>query len=241
VRIHAGTSGWSYAAWKGPFYPPDLPASRMLPAYAGRLDAVEVNATFHRMPGPGTLAVWREQVPTGFRFALKAPRGITSRARLAGAGGTLRVFLERAAELGSKLGPILFQVPPTVKRDLPGLREFLALLPRRLPIALEFREPSWLEDGVLTALADAGAALCLTDTEEDQTPLAPTAGFGYLRLRRSDYDRAALAGWLSRISVQPWSEAFAFFRHEDRGRGPRLAMRLATLAAGAPPANRSTC
>ncbi len=211
----------------------------MLPAYAGRLDAVEVNATFHRMPRPGTLAGWREQVPAGFRFALKAPQRITFRARLAGAEGTLRTFLERAAELGPKLGPILFQVPPTMKRDLPGLREFLALLPRGLPLAFEFREPSWLEDGVFTALAEASAALCLTDAEEGRTPLAATAGFGYLRLRRPDYDRAALAGWLKQISAQPWSEAFAFFRHEDQARGPQLAMRLATLAAAKDPAGAS--
>ncbi len=223
MRIRAGTSGWSYAAWKGRFYPPDLPARRMLPAYAARLEAVEVNATFYRMPRPATLADWGEQVPEGFRFALKAPQRITHVARLAGAEDAVGAFERAAAELGAKLGPMLFQLPPTLKPDLPRLRDFLALLPRGARVAFEFREPGWFQDRVLSMLAQAGAALCLADTEESETPLAATAGFGYLRLRRPDYDRAALARWLERISAQPWAEAYVFFKHEDEARGPELA------------------
>jgi uncharacterized protein YecE (DUF72 family) len=233
VQIRAGTSGWSYAAWKGRFYPPDLPTRRMLPAYAARLDAVEANATFYRMPRPATLADWREQVPAGFRFALKAPQRITHVSRLAGSVDTVQSFLAATAELGPTLGPILFQLPPTSKRDLPRLRDFLALLPRGARVAFEFREPSWLDVSVLTALADVGAALCLTDTEDGETPLAATAGFGYLRLRRPDYDDAALGRWLARLTTQPWGEAFVFFKHEDEARGPRLAMRLAAMAGAA--------
>jgi uncharacterized protein YecE (DUF72 family) len=209
----------------------------MLPAYAARLDSVEVNATFYRMPRPATLADWREQVPEGFRFALKAPQRITHVARLAGAEDALHAFLGAAAELGRSLGPVLFQLPPTLKRDLPRLRDFLALLPRGSRIAFEFRDPSWFDGSVLSALADAGAALCVADTEEGETPLVSTAGFGYLRLRRPDYDDAALARWLARTSAQPWDEAFVFFKHEDQARGPELAMRMAALAGASAPAH----
>ncbi len=231
MRIRAGTSGWSYAAWKGRFYPPELPATRMLPAYAARLDAVEVNATFYRMPRLATLADWREQVPEGFRFALKAPQRVAYQ-RPAVARSALEAFLAAAAQLGPKLGPLLFKLPPTLGRDLPRLRDLLALLPRDARAVFDLRHPSWFHDDVLTALAEAGAALCLTDSDEGQTPVVATAGFGYLRLRRPDYDDAALASWLSRISLQPWAEAFVFFRHEDEARGPRLATRLAELAGG---------
>ena len=233
MRIRAGTSGWSYAAWKGRFYPPDLPAHRMLPAYAERLDTVEVNATFYRMPRPATLADWREQVPDGFRFALKAPQRITHLARLIGAEDAVRAFERAAAELGAKLGPLLFQLPPSVKQDLPRLRDFLALLPRGARVAFEFREPGWFHDSVLATLSQAGAALCLADTEGGQTPLVATAGFGYLRLRRPDYDRGALARWLDRISAQPWAETYVFFKHEDEARGPELAQILNELWSGA--------
>ncbi len=232
VRIRAGTSGWSYAAWKGRFYPPGLPTRHMLPAYAARLDAVEVNATFYRLPRPATLADWREQVPAGFSFALKAPQRITHVSRLARAEDAVQAFLRAASELGPALGPILFQLPPTLKRDLPRLRAFLAMLPGGGRFAFEFREPSWLDEGVLSVLAGAGAALCIADTEEGRTPLAATARFGYLRLRRPDYDRAALAGWLERIAAQPWSEAFVFFKHEDEARGPALAQQLDALWKG---------
>lgn len=237
MRIRAGTSGWSYAAWKGRFYPPGVSSRSMLPAYAARLDCVEVNATFYRMPRPATLADWREQVPDGFRFAVKAPQRITHLSRLSGAEEPLAAFSHATAELGPKLGPVLFQLPPSMKVDLPRLRDFLALLPRGARAAFEFREPSWYGGGVLAALADAGAALCVADTDEGETPLAPTAGFGYLRLRRTDYDDAALARWAARVAAQPWSEAFVFFKHEDEARGPALALRMERLSsarAGAP-------
>ena len=233
MEIRAGTSGWSYAAWKGRFYPSDLPAHRMLPAYAALLDTVEVNATFYRMPRPATLADWREQVPPGFRFALKAPQRITHLARLSGDDDALRAFERAAAELGPKLGPLLFQLPPSMKQDLPRLRDFLALLPRGARVAFEFRHPSWLDEAVLSALSAAGAALCVADTEEGETPVVPTAGFGYLRLRRPDYDAASLARWAARVAAQPWAEAFVFFKHEDEARGPQLALRFLETAGGA--------
>jgi uncharacterized protein YecE (DUF72 family) len=231
MRILAGTSGYSYPAWKGSFYPPDLPSSRMLAAYAARLPAVEINATFYRMPRESTLAGWRAEVPPGFVFALKAPQRITHRKRLSGADDDVLLFLRTAAELGSELGPLLWQLPPTQRKDLPRLRAFLALLPRGGRSALEFRHESWRSDDVLATLAEAGVALCVADTEEGTTPLAATAGFGYLRLRRQDYDDAALARWAEVIRVQPWSDAFVFFKHEDEARGPDYAVRFAAVAA----------
>ena len=204
----------------------------MLTAYASRFDVVEVNATFYRMPRPATLADWREQVPDGFQFALKAPQRITHAARLSGAEEALRAFEHAWVELGPRLGPVLFQLPPTLRRDLPRLRDFLALLPRGQRFAFEFREPSWFDESVLAVLAGAGVALCLTDTDEGETPLVPTAHFGYLRLRRASYEGIALARWVARIAAQPWAEAFTFFRHEDEARGPALALRLLEVAGG---------
>jgi len=229
MQILAGTSGWSYPAWRGGFYEDDLPASRMLSAYAAQLPTVEVNNTFYRMPRRAMVAGWRAEAPPGFRFALKAPQRITHKLRLVGAEEALGYFLGAAGELGEALGPLLFQLPPFLRKDLPRLRDFLALLPRGGRIAFEFRHRSWFDGETLTALADAGVALCVVDGEDGPTPLVATAPFGYLRLRRPDYDDAALAGWLEQLGDQRWDEAFVFFKHED-ARGPAHAMRLATLA-----------
>jgi uncharacterized protein YecE (DUF72 family) len=229
MRILAGTSGWSYPAWRGGFYDGDLPASRMLAAYATRLPTVEVNNTFYRLPRRATVAAWRDEVSPGFRFALKAPQRITHQLKLAGAEEPVGYFLRAAAELGEALGPLLFQLPPWQRKDLPRLRGFLALLPRGGRAAFEFRHQSWFDGEVLAALADAGAALCVVDGEDGPSPLVATARFGYLRLRRPDYDDDALRAWLARLEGQPWDDAFVYFKHED-ARGPAYAMRLAALA-----------
>jgi uncharacterized protein YecE (DUF72 family) len=229
MRILSGTSGWSYPAWRGGFYDDDLPTSRMLSAYAARLPVVEVNATFYRMPRRSMVAAWRAEAPPGFRFSLKAPQRITHKLRLVEAEEAMGYFLAAAAELGEARGPLLFQLPPYLRKDLPRLRDFLALLPRGGQAAFEFRHQSWFDGEVLAALADAGASLCVVDREEGATPLVATAPFGYLRLRRPDYDDAALSGWLERLAAQPWAEAFVFFKHED-ARGPAWATRLAALA-----------
>jgi uncharacterized protein YecE (DUF72 family) len=233
MRILAGTSGYSYPAWKGKLYPSDLPSSRFLSAYAERLPAVEINATFYRMPSGAMLARWRGQVPAGFVFALKGPQRITHVKRLASSAEDVARFQGAAAELAEALGPVLWQLPPSLRKDLPRLRDFLALLPRGGRAAFEFRHPSWHADDVLAALADAGAALCVADDEERTTPLAATASFGYLRLRRPDYDDAALARWLDAVRAQRWDDAFVFFKHEDEARGPDYALRFGALAAGA--------
>lgn len=237
MRVLAGTSGFSYAAWNGVFYPPRLPAGARLAHYAARLDTVEVNATFYRLPRPEVLAGWRAQVPPGFAFALKAPRRVTHEQRLRGCEGLLAAFGRAAAELGERLGPVLYQLPPTLPRDLGLLREFLACLPRGGAAAFEFRHPSWLYDAVLQALADAGAALCAAETDDGATPLAVTAPFGYLRLRRAAYGAADLGRWAERILAQPWREAFAYFKHEDEARGPAFALALRELVRPAAPAH----
>ncbi len=237
VRILAGTSGYSYSSWKGKLYPAGLPASRMLAAYAARLPAVEINATFYRVPEPGTVAAWRAQVPPSFVFALKGPRRVTHVLRLAGAGDEVMRFLAAAAELGPTLGPVLWQLPPSLREDLPLLRDFLALLPRGGRAAVEFRHPSWYGDAVLSALAEAGAALCIADEEDRSTPLVATAPFGYVRLRRPRYDGAALARWARIVLDQPWSEAFVFFMHEVEALGPDYALRFAEAARAPAPAS----
>ncbi len=230
MRIRIGTSGWSYPAWRGRFYPPDLPPRRMLAAYAARLPVVEVNATFYQLPRAETVASWRAEAPPGFTFALKAPRRITYRPRLAGVADPLASFYRAAAGLGEALGPVIFKLPPTLPRDLPLLRELLALLPREGRAVLDLRHPSWREGPVMQALADAGAALCITDDDEDTTPLLATAGFGTLRLRRARYDDELLRAWTERIRAQPWTEAFVFFKHEDEARGPAFALRMQAMA-----------
>jgi uncharacterized protein YecE (DUF72 family) len=226
MRVFPGTSGFSYKEWKGRFYPEDLPDSEMLRFYSSRLPAVEINNTFYRMPRASLLESWAEQVPDGFSFALKAAQQITHRKRLKDAGDAVSYFLQVATTLGDRLGPVLFQLPPNLKKDLPRLTDFLAALPRSFRAAFEFRHESWFDEEVFAALSAAGAALCWAEDEELATPNRSTAGWGYLRLRRQDYGEAEVAAWADRIRSQTWSDAYVFFKHEDEGTGPQLAGRL---------------
>jgi uncharacterized protein YecE (DUF72 family) len=203
----------------------------MLAAYAERLPTVEINATFYRMPQARTLAGWRAQVPPAFVFALKGPQRITHVKRLAGAAEDVAFFHSVAAELGTALGPVLWQLPPSLRKDLPRLRDFLALLPRGGRAAVEFRHASWHDDEVFAALSEAGAALCIADDDDRSTPAVATAPFGYLRLRRPDYDDAALARWADTVRGQRWDAAFVYFKHEDEARGPDYALRFERLIA----------
>ncbi len=226
MRILPGTSGFSYKEWKGSFYPEGLPDSEMLRFYSSRLPAVEINNTFYRMPRASLLESWAEQVPDGFTFALKASQQITHRKRLRDAREAVSYFLQVATTLGDRLGPVLFQLPPNLKKDLPRLTDFLEGLPRSFRSAFEFRHDSWFDEEVFAALAGAGAALCWAEDEQLATPNRATAGWGYLRLRRPDYGDAEIAAWAERIGAQAWSDAWVFFKHEDEGTGPRLAGRL---------------
>jgi uncharacterized protein YecE (DUF72 family) len=226
MRVLAGTSGFSYKEWKGAFYPGDLPAEEMLRFYAARLPAVEINNTFYRMPKAELLAGWAEQVPDGFRFVLKASQRITHHKRLKEVAEEVGYFFRVAATLGDRLGPVLFQLPPNLKKDLPRLSDFLDLLPAATRAAVEFRHASWFEDDVYEALRARGAALCIAEDEELSTPPVATAAWGYLRLRRADYGDAEVLAWADRVRAQPWDEAYVFFKHEDAGTGPRLAAEL---------------
>ena len=229
MQVFAGTSGYSYKEWKGPFYPEKLPAGEMLRYYAQRLRTVEINNTFYRMPAPSLLETWASQTPPAFRFALKAPQRISHHKRLREAGPDIGEFLRRAAVLGAKLGPVLIQLPPQLRKDLPRLEGFLAELPDYPRFAFEFRHPSWQDGEVYQALRSRGAMLCIADTDEGETPLVATADRGYLRLRREQYSDQELRGWAERIAAQPWSHAFVYFKHEDAGLGAKFALRFNEL------------
>jgi len=231
VRLLAGTSGFAYKQWKGPFYPEDLRDDEMLGYYAGRLATVEINNTFYRMPRESVVASWADQTPDGFRFVLKASRKITHFGRLKNVESELEYFLRVSTVLGPKRGPSLFQLPPTMKKDAARLRDFVALLPRAWPAAFEFRHASWFDDETYDILRARNAALCVADkgTDEDATPLMATADWGYVRLRAETYDEADLARWIATLGNQPWQVTYVFFKHEDAGVGAKLALRLMEL------------
>jgi uncharacterized protein YecE (DUF72 family) len=226
MRILVGTSGFSYKQWKGSFYPEDLADAQMLRFYSSRFPAVEINNTFYRMPSRELLSKWAEQVPPEFTFVLKASRRITHQKRLNDVEEAVGYFFETAATLAGRLGPVLFQLPPHQRKDIGRLRDFLALIPPERRAALEFRHASWFDDEVYQALGDRGAALCIADTDPDPTPFVATTGWSYLRLRRADYDDAALHAWAERIRAEAWDTACVFFKHEEEGKGAALAARL---------------
>lgn len=231
MRLSAGTSGFSYDAWKGCFYPDDLPAKKRLAYYASRLPAVEINNTFYRLPRESVLRAWAEQVPDGFRFVLKASRRITHFKRLRDADDETGYLLRTAGALGDRLGGILFQLPPNLAADVERLDAFLEVLPEGTRAAFEFRHPSWQEPEVTERLRARALALVAADVDDAPEPALPdTAPYGYLRLRRADYAAADLAGWLERLRATGWEEAFVFFKHEDAGAGPRMAAQLLELA-----------
>ena len=213
--------------WKGFFYPEDLSNDRMLAYYGERLNAVEINNTFYRMPKRATLADWGGKVPDEFSFVLKASRKITHFKRLKDTQDELGYLVDVSSELGARLGPMLFQLPPNLKIDVERLRDFVSLFPAGLRAAFEFRHDSWFADETYTVLSDAGAALVHADTRADEpAEVVATAPYGYLRLRRDDYDPDDVARWARIVSDQEWKDAFVFFKHEDAGAGPALAERF---------------
>jgi uncharacterized protein YecE (DUF72 family) len=227
MNISIGMSGYSYKEWKPDFYPPDLKADQMLRYYSERFGAVEINNTFYRMPTEKLLMQWAEEVPPGFVFGLKAPRRITHMSRLKDSAENVEHFMRTASCLGDRLGPSLFQLPPNFKKDLPLLREFLGLIPRRWVTAFEFRNASWFEDDVYQTLREHDAALCIVDDDEGGTPVVATASWGYLRLRKTDYSEGDLVAWAGQIRSQPWDRTFTFFKHEeDGGKGPLMAQQM---------------
>lgn len=231
ARVRIGASGFSYKEWLGSFYPATLPAVRMLAYYAERLLTVEINYTFRAMPRRAMLERWAGETPAGFRFTLKAPQRITHIARLRDTDDSAGYFAETAATLGARLGPTLFQLPPDMSRDDALLRDFLAMLGGRLRAAFEFRNRSWFDTAVLQILSDAGAALCIAESDRLQTPVERTAPFVYVRLRKESYDEAALAEWATRLRAlgAEADEIYVYFKHEVAA--PALAARLTSLLA----------
>ena len=216
-RLFAGASGYSFKEWKGSFYPADIKPDAMLAYYVARLPTVEINNTFYRMPKTNVLENWAATAPDGFRFAIKASRRIThmSRLRAESSAESLKYLYQNLAALGGKRGPVLFQLPPFFKKDLPRLNEFLALLPEGHRAAFEFRNESWFDDEVYAALKGVGASLCLSEREDNAPPpLVETAPWGYVRLRLEEYSSDALHAWAERLLATGWREIYTYFMHE---------------------------
>jgi len=234
MQLLVGTSGFSYKEWLGRFYPEKLPASEMLRYYAQHFGTVEINNTFYRMPAESMLESWAQQAPESFTFTLKAPRRITHDKRLREIESDVAEFARRAGVLGNKLGVLLFQLPPNLKKDLVRLQNLLSLVPKDRRAALEFRNDSWQDQEVYDMLRANGAMLCVTDTDEGDTPVVSTSDHGYVRLRRTHYDDDELRTWADRIAAQPLTRTYVYFMHEDEALGTQFGRRLLELwkAAG---------
>ncbi len=241
MTLYVGTSGYSYKEWKGNFYPEDLSDKEMLGYYGKQLPAVEINNTFYRLPKESVLTSWAEQVPEDFQFAIKASQKITHIRRLKDAGDETEYLLRIVRVLGSRLGCLLFQLPPNLKKDLPRLEQFLKHIPGDTHAAFEFRHASWFEPDVFDCLKANGCALCIADADDDlQIPFVSTANWGYLRLRREQYTASDLKKWMKQVQEQNWEKAFIFFKHEDEGTGPKLAAQFLKLAGGTTNEKKST-
>ena len=228
-----GTSGFQYAEWKGNFYPEDLSAAKMLPYYAERLNTTEINYTFHRIPAAKTIDNWNKLTPAKFRFALKAPQKITHWSKLRDCADTMRYFCDVVSGLGEKFGPVLFQLPPTFKKDTFVLADFVNCFPTGMRAAFEFRHESWFGDDVWEIFKSRNVALCIAETEDLATPKITTADYGYLRLRRADYTKIDIERWTEFVREQKerWSDAFVYFKHEEAGAGPKFAKQMIELLA----------
>ena len=227
-RYWVGTSGYNYPEWRGSFYPEKCPQKQMLPYYAGRLDTVEINYTFYRMPTARLLAGWSEVTPDHFRFTLKAPRRITHEARLADCEELTHALCDAAATLGDKRGTLLFQLPPFFRKALDRLRTFLDTLPEGARPAFEFRHASWHDNDVIDCLISRGAALCVSDSEKLRTPVEVTAPHAYFRLRDQGYTHEDLIRWADTIRkrTEECKDVYVYFKHEEKGAGPEFAARL---------------
>ena len=233
MRFFVGTSGYSYKEWKGSFYPEKLPAKEMLSFYAQRFSTVEINNTFYRMPAPSVLESWATQVPENFRFVLKAPQSITHFKRLKDVEESTERFLQVASVLKGRLGPLLFQLPPNFKKDLPRLEGFLDVIPAGTQVALEFRHESWFEDDVFARLP-----------HEIVCPVrGGLRGFAVSRPGRTRHagecsgcdvrsiPNSGSSSGVDKAQSQHWDEAYVFFKHEDSGTAPKFATRFLELVS----------
>ena len=226
--IWVGTSGYNYPEWKGTFYPSDLPAAKMLPYYAARFPTVEINYTFYRMPNEKIVSGWAGQTPDPYKLTLKAPRRITHDSRLKNTGDLVTGFCRVAASLGPKLGALLFQLPPNLKKDLGVFDAFLDDLPPKICAAFEFRHPSWFDDEVFERLSARNLALCVSDSEKLSAPVRVTADYAYFRLRDEGYTPDHIARWADTVAKETSAckDVFVYFKHEEQGKGPEFAQLL---------------
>jgi len=222
MKLNAGTSGYAFKEWKGSFYPQDLKDDAMLGYYASKFPTVEINNTFYRLPREHVLQDWASQVPDPFTFSIKASQRITHHARLKPeCASAVEFLLKNTSALAGRLGPILFQLPPNLKKDVPRLRAFLETLPADRRYTIEFRHESWFDDETFDALRERDIPLCIVEQPDFASPVVSTASWGYARLHRFDYDAAMMAEWVQRLVAQPWNEAYVYFKHDEGiGSGP---------------------
>ena len=239
--IHIGTSGWHYKHWCGPFYAKGCPASKMLAHYVQCFDTVEINNSFYRLPNESTFENWRLSTPGNFLFAVKASRFLTHNKKLKDPENALQNFLPRAERLGHKLGPILFQLPPSWRVNLERLREFLTVLPKIHQYVFEFREPSWNTPAVYDILRRHNAAFCIYELAGFHSPIEITADFTYIRLHgpgaryQGSYSKAVLRSWAQRIA--DWKDlrsVYVYFDNDQAGYAAQNAIELKRMVSGAP-------
>jgi uncharacterized protein YecE (DUF72 family) len=236
AKLYCGTSGFAYESWRPDFYPEKLPAEKFLSYYASRLNAVEVNYTYRRIASPSLFEKWITATPEGFLFLPKAHMKITHSLKLEGAEEFTGIFLDSLAPLqqAGRLGPILFQLPPTLKADPERLARFVGALPRSMKTAFEFRNASWFNDAVYEILRSANVGLCLAENETLETPYVLTADFVYLRLRKPEYTESELSSLAYRAQQYQGNgyPTFAIFKHEET---PAGALNAEQLLRSVPP------
>jgi uncharacterized protein YecE (DUF72 family) len=236
AQLFAGTSGWAYPSWKPDFYPQKLAQKKFLGYYATKLNTVEVNFTFRQLVKETTIQNWLAQTPAHFRLGVKAHQVITHIKRLKGAEDFVPRFLATIEPLAAagKLGPVLFQLPPNLKADSALLKDFLAILPRAVPTAFEFRHDSWFSDATWELLKFASAGLCVAETETRTTPDIVTAAFAYYRFRKPTYTGDERRAMVDRIRqhIAEGRNVFAYFKHEETPEGALYAVELLREVSG---------
>jgi uncharacterized protein YecE (DUF72 family) len=233
MLLRAGTSGFAFKEWKGPFYPEKMKDADMLGFYSTKFPTVEINNTFYRLPKEELLRHWADQVPDGFSFSIKASQRITHFTRLKEEGASALEYLMKTVEvMGPKLGPILFQLPPNMKKDVERLNAFLGRLPAGRRYTVEFRHDSWFEPDTFDALRNHNVAMCAIEQPDFKSPFVSTADWGYVRLHRFDYDEPMLAAWAADIKAQSWTDAYVVFKHDEGvGSGPPAVGKFISLSA----------
>ena len=228
MAIWVGTSGYNYPEWKGSFYPEKLPTAKMLPYYAERFSTVEINYTFYRTPNAKLLEGWNRETPERFKLTLKAPKRITHDARLKDCAEKMDYFVKTAATLGPKLGALLFQLPPNLKKDLARFDAFLETFPPKACATFEFRHESWLDEEIYGRLKARNLALCVADSEKLSTPVVITADYAYFRLRDEGYQKKDIVQWAQTIREKTahCNDVYVYFKHEEEGKGPEFARLL---------------